>query len=83
MADLAKDKYSVLKTLLHELSKTFIVRDGLGRIWKVYSAKSDALNNDPCILTEYIYTTPTSSDIAGEKEVNAQWDSTWDAGFTI
>lgn len=80
------DKKSVLKSLLHEVTKTYVIKDGGGRNWKVYTAPSSALPGAPCILTEYIYVSPVSTEIKGSKEVNSTWDpgnDDWDSEFTV
>ncbi len=81
-----RDKKSVLKSLLHEVTKTYVVKDGGGRNWKVSTAPSDAVQGSPCILTEYIYVSPVSTEIKGSKEVNSTWDPAndgWDSEFTV
>jgi len=80
---MANEKYAVLRTLLNEPSKTYIVFDGANRIWKVWQAPTDAINGTPALLTEYIYTSPTSTVVQAEKEVLSVWDSSYDASFTV
>jgi len=82
MSNKANDKYSVLKSLTHEIRKTFVTFDVQSRISITYEAKSDAIDGDPCLRTEYIYTGPASTVIKGVKETNWVWDGTWDAEFT-
>ena len=77
------DKYAVLKSLLNEPSKTYIQFDGANRIWKVWQAPTEAITGTPALLTEYIYTTPTSTVVQAEKEVLSSWDASYDASFTI
>lgn len=76
-------KTEMLKSHLNELVKNYIEFDGNNRMSKVYTAKSDAANNDPCMVTEYIYTSPTSTTLKALKEGHATWNSAWDADFTV
>ncbi len=77
------DKYAVLKTLVNELRKTYVVLDGSNRITFAYEAKTDAKHGDPCMVTEYRYSGLTSF-VIGVKETQGTWDSSFDstAGFT-
>lgn len=81
---MAQDKYAVLTTLKNEVRKSYITLDGQGRMSLSYEAKSDAVTNDPCLITEYRYSGPTSTIIIGVKETQGVWDSSFDitAGFT-
>jgi hypothetical protein len=77
-------KSELLKTHLYETVKNYVVYDGQNRQWKVYTAKSDAKDGEPCIVTEYIYTGPAATTLKGTKEASAIWDDTWvDADFTV
>lgn len=78
-----KSKTELLTTQLNELSKIYIAFDGLGRQQFVYSAYTNAVHGDPCIVTEYIYTGPATTTIKARKEGYATWDSAWDADFTV
>ena len=73
----------ILKSLVHELAKTHIELDGQNRTWKVYQARTDAEHGQVCLVTEYVYSTPTSTTIVGTKEVQGTWDSAFDADFTV
>jgi hypothetical protein len=78
------DRYAVLKTLTHELRKSYIELDGQSRPYLAYEAKYDATTGDPCLITEYCYSSPTSTTLIGVKETQGEWDDAYDtaAGFT-
>lgn len=77
------NKAALLKSLAHELCKTYISLDGQNRTQYVYQAAAGASNGAVCLVTEYIYSTPTSTTIVGTKEAEGTWNSSWDADFTI
>lgn len=71
-----------LITNLHQLRKTYIIHDVLGRISAVYEAKEAAEVGEPCILTVYSYRSVTTSNVRTQKEYNSVWDpdnQDWDA----
>lgn len=76
-------KTELLKTHANELVKQYIEYDGSNRVWKVYTAYTDAPDGAPCEVTEYIYTGPATTTIKARKEGHATWDSAWDADFTV
>ena len=41
------------------------------------------MNGAPAEVTEYIYTTPTSTQVKARKEGYSAWNSAWDADFTV
>lgn len=69
------DRRSQLKTLLNELTKSFIEYDGQGRMFKVYQARTDAVDGEDCLVTIYNYVSPSSTQIKNFKEDIAQWDA--------
>lgn len=81
---MATDKQLVLKTLMNELSKTYILLDVNSRAQFIYQAPYNAKHADVCLRTEYTYASPTSTIIIGIKETEGVWDSSYDglAGFT-
>lgn len=83
MSEAVKTKTEMLKSHLNELVKNFIEFDVNNRMSKVYTAKSDAADGEPCMVTEYIYTGPTSTTLKALKEGHSTWDSAWDADFTV
>jgi hypothetical protein len=76
-------KTELLKTHAHELVKQYIEYDGQNRVSKVYTTHSSAIDGAPCEVTEYIYTSPTSTLLKARKEGHDEWDSAWDADFTV
>jgi hypothetical protein len=69
----------------HELVKQYQALDGQSRPWKIYTAPVWAHDGDPCLVTELIYQSPTSTDLKGKKEGYALWDSSFvpDSNFTV
>lgn len=78
-----KNPSLVLQTLLGQNTKTYIVFDISGRPHLVYQAPSTAEDGTPCMLTEYIYDGVNSTTIKATKEVTSEWDSDFDAEFTV
>lgn len=70
-----QNRTSLLKSQLHELSKTYILLDGEDRPWKIYSARTDAKDGDPCLITIYEYKDATSTIIIKRKEDDDIWVS--------
>lgn len=69
------NRTSLLKAQLHELSKTFIELDVQERPFKIYTARTDAKDQEPCIVTTYIYKDSTSSVVIKRKEDEGVWVS--------
>lgn len=80
---MAASKTDQLKTHAHELVKQYIEYDGQNRVSKVYTAATFADDGAPCEVTEYIYISPTSTLLKARKEGLSEWDSAWDADFTV
>lgn len=76
-------KTELLTTHLHELTKVYVELDGQDRPYKTYTAHTDAVDGAQCIVTEYIYASPTSTQVIARKEAYDEWDATWDADFTV
>lgn len=76
-------KTELLKTHQAELVKQYVEYDGQDRAWKTYTAQTSAIHGAPCEVTEYVYRSPTSTQIKARKEGHATWDSSWDADFTV
>lgn len=76
-------KTELLTTHLHELTKVYVEVDGQSRPSKTYTAKTDAVDGDACLVTEYIYLNSTSTQVIARKEAYDTWDGTWDADFTV
>lgn len=76
-------KTEMLATQKDELIKQYVEFDGQNRVSKVYTTKTNAANGEPCTVTEYIYTSPTSTVMKARKEGHSTWSSAWDADFTI
>jgi hypothetical protein len=70
-------KTEVLMTLSKEISKQHTTFDASNRPSKVYLAKSDAEDGEPCLVKEYIYHGSTNY-VKGRKEGYSIWDSTFD-----
>lgn len=62
--------------------KTHIEYDLEGRTSLVYEANHNAKNNDPCLVTQYIYQGVTTK-VVGTKEALSNWDTSWDSSFTV
>jgi hypothetical protein len=65
------------------LVKQYIEFDGASRPSKVYTAPTSAINGTPCTVTEYIYTSPTSTLVKARKEAHSTWQIAWDVDFTV
>ena len=74
---------AILKSLLNQYTKTFTIFDVYSRPWKVFQAPSEAKDQSPCLLTEYVYTDVTGTTIKGTKEVEGTWLASYDTDFTV
>lgn len=72
-----KTSTELLKQHEHELVKTHQEFDGSSRLEYTYTAKAEAADGDPCLVTRYSYS-GASSRIVFLKEYYAVWDSDWD-----
>lgn len=78
-------KTEMIKTVERELIKQYQLLDGQGRPYKLYTAASNAKDGDPCLVTEFIYQSPTTTTMKGKKEGYSNWDKTFvpDSSFTV
>lgn len=78
-------KTELIKTSEHELIKLYQLVDGQDRPYKIYTASTNAVQGDPCLVTEIIYSSPTSTMVLAQKEAYDSWDTSWipDNSFTV
>jgi len=78
-------KTELLKTSEHELVKQYQVLDAFGRPSLLYTAATNALHGDPCLVTEFVYVDTTSTQIKGKLDGYATWDEDFvpDSSFTV
>lgn len=69
----------------NELTKQYQELDGQDRPVRVFEAPVIAVTGSPCLVTEYIYQSPSSTVFRGKKEAYSTWDVTWvpDSSFTV
>ena len=79
----AKTVTELLKS--HEKSqvKQHTVYDAAGRAQFVFTADIKANDGDPCLVTEYVYRSPTSTQIYKRQERVYLWKAIWDTGFAF
>ena len=73
----------LLKTHANEQVKQHLVMDGAGRPKYVFTTYVGAGEGDPCMCDEYIYLSPTSTQIIGRQERVYKWKAAWDASFAF
>lgn len=71
------NKTEIFITLQNEITKDHLEFDLAGRVAKIYSALSDAVTGDVCLVKELIYYGSTIT-IKGRKEGYGVWDSAFD-----
>lgn len=78
-------KTEILKMSENELIKQYQLVDILGRPYKLYTAPTNAANGAPCLVTEFIYQSPTSTIMKGKIEGYSNWDKDFvpDTDFTV
>ncbi len=69
---------ALLKSHANELVKQYIVYDGQSRVFQVYTAVASTADQEPCLVTEYSYVGPVSTQIQARKEYNGVWSSAYD-----
>lgn len=65
----------------NEPVKQHIVLDSQGRPEFIFTTYVGAQEGDPCMVDEYVYANPTSTQIIGRQERVYLWKAAWDAGF--
>lgn len=73
----------LLKSHEKEQVKQHTVLDGQGRPVFIFSTYIGAPEGAPCLVTEYVYASPTSSIVIGRQERTYKWKAAWDAGFVF
>lgn len=73
----------LLKSLEGQQLKQHIVVDSEGRSKFVFEAPVDAVENTPCLTTEYVYLNATSSVVIDRQERVYRWKTAWDGNYTF
>ena len=76
-----KTATELLKSHANELVKQHTVLDGQGRPKFIFTTYIGAQDQSPCLVTEYVYASPTSSIVIGRQERTYKWKAAWDSGF--
>jgi len=73
----ARDKGTLVKNSLQELSKAYYIYDGNGRATSVYVADRDAADGSVCLLTVFTYD-GASARVEKFKESEDVWSAAYD-----
>lgn len=78
-------KTELLKTAEHEVIKQYQQLDTYGRPWKLYTASSNAIQGDPCLVTEFLYVDTITTTLKGKLDGYTTWDTDFvpDSSFTV
>jgi hypothetical protein len=76
-----KTAIELLKTHANEQVKQHVVLDSQGRAKFSFTTYIGAVDGDPCMVDEYVYSSPTSTVVVGRQERVYAWKAAWDAGF--
>lgn len=71
-------KTELLKTIRSETNKEYQVIDGMDRPIRKYVAPKDAVDGEPCLVIEYVYSGAFPGSIIGRKEGYSVWSSAYD-----
>lgn len=89
MADVTKDNTDVTSrvVLIEQLqlsqTKQHTVNDAQGRPQFLFEAIVNASEGDPCLVTEYVYRTGSSTTVRSRQERVYRWKDAWDTAFTF
>lgn len=75
-------KTEVLRTIRRETSKIGIIYDVNGLVSKIYTAASNSVAGDYCLIKEFIYY-PATTVVKGRKEGYGLWLQAFDDAFVI
>lgn len=75
-----KTAVELLKTHANEQVKQHIVLDGQGRPKFIFTTYIGAVEGDPCMVDEYVYSSPTSTQIINRQERVYKWKIAWETG---
>jgi hypothetical protein len=73
----------LLRSHEREQVKQHVVFDAQDRPKYVFTAVISAGDGDPCLVMEYVYRSPTSTQIMDRQERTYLWKSAWDANFAF
>jgi hypothetical protein len=73
----------LLKSHANEQVKQHLVLDTQGRPKFIFTTYIGAGDGDPCMVDEYIYSNPTTTQIIGRQERIYRWKAAWETGFTF
>lgn len=78
-----KSRSALLISLEGQLLKQHSVHDAQGRVVFLFEAPVNAKDGEPCLVTEYVYLSPTSTQVKDRQESHYRWKSAWEADFTF
>ena len=76
---MSENNRELLITHREELVKQYIEPvAGKEKPWKTYTIRTDGIDGEKCIVTEYAYLTINSTTIVKRKEYYGTWSSAYD-----
>ena len=75
-----KTATELFRSQANEQVKQHIVLDGQGRPKFVFTTYIGALEGDPCSVDEYVYSSPTSTQVINRQERVYKWKAAWETG---
>ncbi len=81
--DEVKTATELLKSHASELVKQHTVLDAQGRPQLIFTTYIGATNGAPCLVTEYVYASVSSSIVIGRQERTYKWKAAWDSSFVF
>ena len=82
-ADFELKGRDLLKSHANEPVKVHTVLDSQGRPKFIFTTYVGAQEGDPCMVDEYVYASPTSTQIIDRQERVYLWKAAWDSGYTF
>lgn len=76
-----RSRTELLESHANQQIKQHFVFDSNGRLKFVFTAVIDALNGKPCLCTEYVYFSDTSTMVRSRQERVSRWNEAWEADF--
>jgi hypothetical protein len=74
---LERSKTDLLKSSEFEYVKQYQLLDAFGRSSKIYTAPVYAKTGDPCLVTEILYQSDTTTIVRAKKEGYTTWDTSF------
>ena len=77
------DRSALLQSLEGQMLKQHAVHDANGRVVLLFECPVDTPDGGPCLVTEYVYLSASSTQVKDRQESHYRWKAAWESDFVF